>query len=85
MPCQSFFGPPEVFSPSCFPLCPQIHGLFPATEFAVAFSPSLPNSGDLETILARACLNSGDLIAAKRSSAARSRSSLPGLIPFVRS
>jgi hypothetical protein len=34
--------------------------------------------------LAHAYLNSGDLTAAERSSAARSRSPLPGLIPFVR-
>jgi hypothetical protein len=54
-----------------------------ATEFAVAFSPSLPNPGDPGATLARACLNSGDLTAAERSSATRSRSPLPGLIPSV--
>ena len=70
---RSFSGPPETFSPPFSPLCPWIHGLFPAIEFAVAFSPSLPNSGDPGATLARACLNSGDLTAAERSGAARSR------------
>jgi hypothetical protein len=51
-------------------------------EFAMAFSPSLPNSG---ATLARASLNSGDLAAAEKNSAARSRLSLLGLIPSVRS
>jgi hypothetical protein len=41
----------------------------------VAFSPSLPNSGDPGAILARASLNFGDLATAEKSSAARSRSS----------
>jgi hypothetical protein len=85
MPRRSSSGPPETFSPPFFPLCPRIHGLFPAIEFAVAFSPSLPNPGDPGTPLDRACLNSGDLTAAERSNAARSRSPLPGLIPSVRS
>jgi hypothetical protein len=70
---QSFSGPPETFSPPFYPLCPWIHGLFPAIEFAVAPSPSLPNSGDPGATLARACLNSDDLTAAERSGAARSR------------
>jgi hypothetical protein len=60
-------------------------GLFSAFEFVVAFSPSLPNSGDPEATLAHASLNSGDLTAAEKSSAARSHSPLPGLIPLVRS
>jgi hypothetical protein len=45
----------------------------PAIEFAVAPSPSLPNSGDPGATLARASLNSGDLTAAERSCAACSR------------
>jgi hypothetical protein len=85
MPHRSYFSPPETLSPLFSPLCPRIHGLFPAIEFAVAFSPSLPNSGDPGATLARACLNSGDLTAVKRSSAACSRSSLPVLTPSVRS
>jgi hypothetical protein len=68
-------GPPKTFSPPFSPLCPWILGLFPAIEFAVAFSPSLPNSGDPRATLARASLNSGDPTAAERNSAARSRSS----------
>jgi hypothetical protein len=76
---QSFSGPPETFSPPSSPLCPWIHGLFPAIEFAVAPSSSLPNSGDPRATLARACLNSGDLTAAERSGAARNRL-FPGLI-----
>jgi hypothetical protein len=70
---RSFSGPPETFSPSFSPLCPWIHGLFPAIEFVVASSSSLPNSGDPGATLAHACLNSGDLTAAERSDAARSR------------
>jgi hypothetical protein len=50
-----------------------IHGLFPATEFAVAPSSPLSNSGDPGANLARASLNSGDLTAAERSGAARRR------------
>jgi hypothetical protein len=55
----------------------------------VAFSPALsslcrsPLSDPLRqpgATLARACLNSGDLTAVQRSSAAHSRSSLPGLV-----
>jgi hypothetical protein len=84
MPHRSYSGPPETLSLSFSPLCPWIHGLFPAIEFAVAFSPSLPNSGDPGATLARASLNSGDLTAAERSSAAHSRSPLLGLIPSVR-
>ena len=70
IPHRSYSGPPETFSPPFSPLCPRIRGLFPAIEFAVAFSPSLPNSGDPGTTLARASLNSGDLTAAERSRAA---------------
>jgi hypothetical protein len=77
MPCRSSSGPPEAFSPPFFPLCSRIHGLFPATEFVVASSPSLPNPGDPGATLARASLNSGDLAAAEMSSAARSHSSPP--------
>jgi hypothetical protein len=77
IPHRSSSGPPEAFSP----LCPRIRGLFPATKFAVASSPSLPNPGNPGATLSRAFLNSGDLTAAERSSAARSRSPLPGLIP----
>jgi hypothetical protein len=75
MPHRSSFGPPETFSPPFFPLCPWIHGLFPAIEFAVAFSPSLPNPGDPGATLARACPNSDDITAVERSSVARSHSS----------
>jgi hypothetical protein len=85
MPRRSSSGPLETFSPLFSPLCPRIRCLFPAIAFAVAFSPSLPNPDDPGTTLAHACLNSGDLTAAERSSAARSRSPLPGLIPSVRS
>jgi hypothetical protein len=77
MPRQSSSGPPETFSLSFSPLCPWIHGLFPAIEFAVAFSPSLPNSGDPGATLARASLNSDDPTATERNSAARNRSSSP--------
>jgi hypothetical protein len=56
---RSYSGPPEAFSPPFSPLCPWIRGLFPAIEFAVAPSSSLPNSGDFT--------------AAERSGAARSR------------
>jgi hypothetical protein len=83
MPHRSYSGLPETFSPPFSPLCPRIRGLFPAIEFAVAFSPSLPNSDDPGATLTRSCLNSGDLTAVERSSAARSRSPLPGLIPSV--
>ena len=74
---RSFSGPPETFSPPFSPLCPWIHGLFPAIEFVVAFSPSLPNSGDPGATLARASLNSGDPTAMERNRAACSRSSSP--------
>jgi hypothetical protein len=43
-----------------------------AIGFAVAPSPSLPNSGDPGATLARACLNSVDLTTAERSGATRS-------------
>jgi hypothetical protein len=74
MPHRSSFGTPKTFSSRFFPLCSRIHGLFPAIEFVVAFSPSVPNSGDPGTTLAHVSLNSGDLTTAERSSAARSRS-----------
>jgi hypothetical protein len=51
----------------------DFRGLFPAIEFAVAPSPSLPNSGDPKATLACACLNSGDLTVVERSEAAQSR------------
>jgi hypothetical protein len=70
---RSCSGPPEAFSPPFYPLCPQIHGLFPAIEFAMAPSPSLPNSGDPGVTLACAYLNSGDFTAVERSGAARNR------------
>jgi hypothetical protein len=70
---QSFSGLPKTFSPPFSPLCPWIRGLFPATEFTVAPSSSLPKSSDPGATLARACLNSGDLTVAERSSAALSR------------
>jgi hypothetical protein len=85
MPHQSYSGPPETLSPPFSPLCLWIHGLFPAIEFVVAFSPFLPNSSDLGATLARASLNSGDLAATEKSSAACSRPSLPVLTPSVRS
>ncbi|PWZ16798.1 hypothetical protein Zm00014a_030931 [Zea mays] len=70
---RSFSSPPETFSPPFSPLYPWIRGLFPAIEFAVAPSSSLPYSGDLGATLARACLNSGDFTAVERSGAGRSR------------
>jgi hypothetical protein len=81
---RSFSVPLEAFSPPFSPLCPWIHGLFPAIEFAVAPSSPLPNSGDPGATLARASLKSGDLTAAERSSAARSHLLPHGLIPSVR-
>jgi hypothetical protein len=71
---RSCSGPTEASSPPFSLLCPWIHGLFPAIEFAVAPSPSLPNSGDPGATLARASLNSGDLTAAERSGAAHRHS-----------
>jgi hypothetical protein len=71
---QSFSGPPETLSLPFSPLCLWIHGLFPAIEFAVAPSSPLPNSSDPGATVARARLNSGDLTAVERSSAARSHS-----------
>jgi hypothetical protein len=76
---RSFSGPPEATSPPLSPLCPWIHGLFPATEFAVVPSSPLPNSGNPGDTLARACLSSGDLTPAERSGATRNRL-FPGLI-----
>jgi hypothetical protein len=77
----SYSGPPETFSPPFSLLCSWIHGLFPAIEFAMVPSPSLPNSGDPRATLARASLNSGDLTAVERSGIARSRLFPPGLVP----
>jgi hypothetical protein len=81
---RSSSGPPETFSPPFSLLCPWIHGLFPAIEFVVVPSPSLPNSDDPGNPLAHTCLNSGDLTAMERSSAAGSRLFPPGLISSVR-
>jgi hypothetical protein len=80
---RSFSGPPETLSPPFSPLCPWIHGLFPAIEFAVAPSSPLPNSSDPGATLACASLNSGDFTVAERSGAARSHL-FPRLIPSVR-
>jgi hypothetical protein len=77
MPHRSYSDPPETFSPLFSPLCPWIHGLFPAIEFVVAFSPSLLNSGDPGATLARVSLNSSDLTVTERNSAARSHLSSP--------
>jgi hypothetical protein len=77
---RSFFNPPETLSPPFSPLCPWIHGLFPAIEFAVASSSSLPNSGDPRATLALASLSSDDLTAMERSDAARNHSFSLGLI-----
>jgi hypothetical protein len=78
---RSYSGPPESFSPLFSPLCPWIRGLFPAIEFIVAPSSSLPNSDDPRATLARTSLNSGDFTAAERSGAARSRLFLLFLSP----
>jgi hypothetical protein len=67
-----FLRTPETFSPPFSLLCPWIHGPFPAIEFAVAPSSSLPYSSDPGATLARVCLNSGDLTTAERSGGARS-------------
>jgi hypothetical protein len=69
---RSFSDSPETFSQPFYPLCPWIHGLFPAIEFVVVPSPSLSNSGDPGATVARACLNSGDLTTVERSDAAHS-------------
>jgi hypothetical protein len=68
----SYSGPPETLSSPFSPLCPWIHGLFPAIEFVVAPSSPLPNSGDPRATQSCASLNSGDLTTAERSGAARS-------------
>jgi hypothetical protein len=81
---RSSSGPPEAFSPLFPPLCPWIHGPFPAIDFVVAPSSSLPKSGVPGATLDHACLNSGDITAAERSGAARRRLFSPGLIPSVR-
>jgi hypothetical protein len=80
---RSCSGLPETFSPPFFLLCSWIHVPFPAIEFAVVPSSSLPNSGDPGPTLAHACLNTGDLTAAERGSAAHSRSPLSSLIPSI--
>jgi hypothetical protein len=67
---RSCSGLPKAFPPPFSLLCPWIHGLFLAIEFAVAPSPSLPNSSDPGATLACACLNSGDLTTVERSGAA---------------
>ena len=72
-----FSDPPKTFSQPFYPLCLWIHGLFPTTEFAVAPSSPLPNSGDPGATLARACLNSDDLTAVERSGAASRMSVSP--------
>jgi hypothetical protein len=77
---RSFFDPFKTLSPPFSPLCPWIHGLFPAIEFAVASSSSLPNSGDPGANLARASLSSDDLTAVERSDATRSHPFSLGLI-----
>jgi hypothetical protein len=82
---RSYSGPPETLSPPFSPLCPWIHGPFPAIEFVVAPSSSLPNSGDPRATLARASLNSGDLTAAEKSGAASHTSVSPDLIPSIQS
>jgi hypothetical protein len=69
----SDFGPPETFSPSFSLLCSWIHGLFPAIEFVVVPSPSLPNSGDPGRPSSR-LPQLRRPHAAERSSAARSHS-----------
>ncbi|PWZ21424.1 hypothetical protein Zm00014a_007759 [Zea mays] len=71
---RSYPDPPETFSPPLSPLFPWIHGPFPAIEFAMAPSSSLPNSDDPRAALAHARLNSGDFTAVERSCAARSHS-----------
>jgi hypothetical protein len=69
-------GSPELLRPArgfltaVLPSLPVDSGLFPDIEFAVAPSPSLPNSCDPGATLACACLNSGDLTAVERSGAA---------------
>jgi hypothetical protein len=77
---RSFSGPSEATSPPLSPLCPWIHGLFPAIEFAVAPSSPLPNPGDPGATLVRASLSSGNLTAVERSGAARSHLFSLGLI-----
>jgi hypothetical protein len=74
---RSCSGPPEAFSLPFYPLCPWIHGVFPAIEFDVAPSPSLPNSGDPGATLACAYLNTDNLTAAERSGAASRMSVSP--------
>jgi hypothetical protein len=70
-----FLRPARGFLTAVLPSLPVDLWPFPAIEFAVAPSSSLPNSGDPEATLARACLNSSDLTAAEKNSAARNRPS----------
>jgi hypothetical protein len=77
IPHWSSSGLPEAFSSLFSPLYPRIRGLFPATEFAVAFSPSLPNPSNPGTTLARVCPNFCDFTAAESSGATRSHSPPP--------
>jgi hypothetical protein len=77
---RSFSDPPETLSLPFSPLCPWIHGLFHAIEFAVASSSSLPNSGDPRATLDRTSLSSSDLTAMVTSDAARSHPFTLGLI-----
>jgi hypothetical protein len=70
---RSYSGLSETLSPPLSPLCPWIHGPFPAIGFVVAPSSPLPNSGDPGATLARARLNFGDLTAVERNGAACSR------------
>jgi hypothetical protein len=77
---RSYSGTPETISLPLYPLCAWIHGLFPAIEFVVAPSPSLPNSGDPRATLAHASLSSSDLTVVERSGAARSHLFSRGLI-----
>jgi hypothetical protein len=79
---RSCSSPPEAFSPPFPPLCPWIHGPFPAIEFVVRPLPLCPIPATSDP-LAHAYLNSGDLTASERSSAACSRLFSPGLIPIV--
>jgi hypothetical protein len=78
-PPRGWNGSPELLQPAqgfltvVPPSLPVDSWPFPAIEFIVAPSSSLPNFGDPGATLAHASLNSGDLTAAERSGAARSR------------
>ena len=77
-PPRGWNGSPELLQPAqgfltvVPPSLPVDSWPFPAIEFTVATSPSLPNSSDPGATLACASLNSGDFTAAERSDAARS-------------